>query len=322
MEDLKGHLAGDKALKKIGNAIKDSIRNFDITFRYGGDEFSVLLPNTSDEDAFQVAERIRTATEKLMSREQPQVTLSLGLTSWPSDGMSSDEIVSASDEALYHAKRTGQNRTVIAAHMLPSLANNTKRQDPLEKETLNTIYALAATIEARDRYTYGHSRKVRSYAVALAEAVGMTSEKVAVISHAALLHDIGKIGILDGILNKPDVLNQEEWSLIKSHPQLSRTIVAHIPSLLPCLPGILHHHEKWDGTGYPDGLKGNEIPLEARILAIADSFDAMTSERPYRKSYDLEEAINEMKRCKGTHFDSHLVDAFLSIVRETVASAL
>ena len=151
-----------------------------------------------------------------------------------------------------------------------------KRSDASSNnESLNTIYALAATIEARDAYTYGHSRKVRSYAVALAETLKLPVEKVVAISHAALLHDIGKIGIMDGILNKPGALTAEERELIKLHPQLSRNIVAHVPSLTPCLPAILHHHERWDGGGYPGGLKGEMIPLEARILGIADAFDAI-----------------------------------------------
>ena len=178
---------------------------------------------------------------------------------------------------------------------------------------INTIYALAATIEARDTYTYGHSRKVRGYAVALAEAIGLSPEKVAIVSHASLLHDIGKIGILDDVLNKVDKLDDQDWELIKAHPQLSRTIVGHVPSLHSCLLAILHHHERWDGTGYPDGLKGEEIPLEARILTIADAFDAMTSLRPYRAPLSYKEAIEELKRYAGKQFDTKLVEVFLPI---------
>jgi HD-GYP domain-containing protein (c-di-GMP phosphodiesterase class II) len=149
---------------------------------------------------------------------------------------------------------------------------------------------------------------------------------VAIISHAALLHDIGKIGILDEVLNKPGKLDDIEKELIKTHPQLSRTIVGHVPSLTPCIPAILHHHERWDGYGYPNGLKENAIPLEARILAIADSFDAMTSLRPYRAPLSAKEAIDEIKRCAGTQFDPNLVVQFLlvapSLIPEESAAAI
>jgi HD-GYP domain-containing protein (c-di-GMP phosphodiesterase class II) len=197
--------------------------------------------------------------------------------------------------------------------MLSALNTPLESASSSEKETLNIIYALAATIEARDPYTYGHSRKVRGFSVALAESLGFPPEKVATISHAALLHDIGKIGILDDILNKPGRLDDNERELIKTHPQLSRTIVGHVSSLTPCLQAILHHHERWDGGGYPSGLKGESIPIEARILSIADSFDAMTSKRPYRNPLSYKEAVEELNRGSGSQFDPRLVEKFLPL---------
>ena len=158
--------------------------------------------------------------------------------------------------------------------------------------------------------------------MALAEALGLPAEKVTVISHAALLHDIGKIGIIDGVLNKAGSLDTQEWEIIKSHPQLSRTIVGHVPSLTPCLPAILHHHERWDGTGYPAGLEGEAIPFEARILAIADAFDAMTSQRPYRAPLSSQEAADELNRCAGSQFDPKLIEAFLPIALTTTPQQL
>jgi HD-GYP domain-containing protein (c-di-GMP phosphodiesterase class II) len=197
--------------------------------------------------------------------------------------------------------------------MLPSLTGDDTTKTTTEREVLSTIHALAATIEARDPYTYGHSRKVSSYAVALSEAVGLPSEKVTVISTAALLHDIGKVGIPDEVLNKAGKLETEVWGLIQSHPTLSTTIVGHVASLVSCLPAILHHHERWDGLGYPDGLKGEAIPIEARILAVADAFDAMTSSRPYRGKLSYKKVLQELKHCSGTQFDPKLVEAFLPI---------
>jgi diguanylate cyclase (GGDEF)-like protein len=310
--DTNGHIAGDKLLTEISTLIKSACRSVDLTFRYGGDEFAIIMPHTPCEDAYDVTERVRSLINREMTKKQFGVSTSIGLASWPNDGLKPDDIVDAADRALYHSKMTGGNRTCQVSQMLPSLTGPNE-PSAVEKDTLNTIYALAATIEARDEYTYGHSRKVRGYAVALAEAIGLPPDKVAVVSHASLLHDIGKIGILDEVLNKVEELNDHDWDLIKSHPQLSRTIVGHVPSLHSCLLAILHHHERWDGSGYPDGLKGEEIPLEARILTIADSFDAMTSLRPYRDPLSYKEAIEELKSCAGTQFDAKLVEAFLPI---------
>lgn len=310
--DSKGHVAGDKLLAQVGVLLDDATRKIDLTFRYGGDEFAIIMPHTSGDDSFTVAERIRQRLASEMSECNIAITASIGLSSWPGDGLTADDMINGADRALYYAKRTGGNRCCKISQTLTALTGN-ETSTTAEQETLNTIYALAATIEARDLYTYGHSRKVRSYAVALAEALKLPPEKVAIISHAALLHDIGKIGIYDEVLNKPGKFNIQEMEIIKTHPQLSRTIVAHVPSLTPCLPAILHHHERWDGAGYPSGLKGDAIPLEARILTIADSFDAMTSLRPYRAPLSYKEAIEELKHCAGTQFDPFLVEAFLPI---------
>ncbi|HAV10211.1 MAG TPA: hypothetical protein DCX22_01130, partial [Dehalococcoidia bacterium] len=229
--DRLGHLEGDKLLAMLGQLIKDIMRTVDIAFRYGGDEFAVIMPHTTADDAFAVAERIRGKIYSTMARKKINITASIGLATWPEDGITRDEMVTACDSALYYAKRTGANRTCIVSKMMPTFPTETTIIGNVEKETLNTIYALAATLEARDQYTYGHSKKVSNYAVALAEALGLPSEKVAIVSAAALLHDIGKIGILDDVLRKSGKLTKEDWDLIKSHPTLSRSIVAHIPSL-------------------------------------------------------------------------------------------
>lgn len=320
--DKHGHMNGDKVLARIGQTISKSIRSTDLAFRYGGDEFAILLPQSPSNDAFIVAERIRARIAHEMQTEQPKITASLGLASWPSDGITPDEILTAADRALYYAKQTGGNRTCMASRILPSLTEATATGAVSEKEALSIIYALAAAIEAKDQYTYGHSKKVCSYAVALAEALGLPPERVAIISTAALLHDIGKIGIPDEVLNKVDKLDAESWELIQSHPKLSATIVGHVLSLVSCLPAILHHHERWDGTGYPSGLKGEAIPIEARILAIADAFDAMSSARPYRGALCYKKVLAELKRCAGTQFDPKLVEAFLPIALATTPAEL
>ena len=312
--DSMGHKAGDKVLELIGQIVNKALRSTDLAFRYGGDEFAIILPQSATNDAFIVAERVRGRIAAEMTKKNIKISASLGLASWPNDGVTSDELVNAADRALYYAKETGGNRTCVVSKMLPSLTEAASTNKPTtENEVLSIIHTLAATIEARDPYTYGHSRKVSSYAVSLAEAIGLPSEKVAIVSTAALLHDIGKIGVPDEVLFKVDKLEPEAWQLIHAHPKLSTTIVGHVVSLVSCLPAILHHHERWDGGGYPAGLRGDEIPIEARVLAIADAFDAMTSSRPYRNKLSYKKVLQELKRCSGAQFDPKLVDAFLPI---------
>jgi diguanylate cyclase (GGDEF)-like protein len=311
--DTQGHTAGDRVLETIGRLINGALRNTDLAFRYGGDEFAIILPQSATGDALLVAERVRGKIASEMTIRDIKISASLGLASWPSDGVTSDELVNAADRALYYAKETGGNRTCVASKMLPSLAANEAASPTTEREVLSTIHALAATIEARDPYIYGHSRKVSRYAVALAEAAGLSSGKVSVINTAAMLHDIGKIGVPDEVLNKTEKLDNESWKLIQAHPALSTTIVGHVASLVASLPAILHHHERWDGLGYPDGLKGEQIPIEARVLAIADAFDAMTSNRPYRSKLSYKKVLQELKHCSGTQFDPELIETFLPI---------
>jgi len=316
--DTQGHTAGDRVLELIGPLVSGALRNTDLAFRYGGDEFAIILPQSATNDALVVAERVRNRIATEMNKSEIKISASLGLASWPTDGVTADELVNAADRALYSAKDAGGNRTCIASKLLPSLGMPATTRTTTEKEVLSIIHNLAATIEARDPYTYGHSRKVSTYAVSLAEAVGLSTDKVATISTAALLHDIGKIGVPDEVLSRVDKLEPEAWELIRTHPKLSTTIVGHVVSLVSCLPAILHHHERWDGAGYPAGLKGNEIPVEARILAIADAFDAMTSARPYRGKLSYKKVLQELKRCAGSQFDPRLVDAFLPIAVSSV----
>jgi len=311
--DKYGHPDGDRILSHIGLIIGKSLRHIDLAFRYGGDEFAIILPETGAKGASNIAERVRVRTENEMMEKQTGITVSIGIASWPNDGVTPDEIVTAADRALYYAKRTGGNRICMVSEMLPISGEHKEPVTRTEKETLNMIYALASTIEARDQYTYGHSRNVRKYSVALAEALGLPSENVAVIGTAALLHDIGKIGVPDVVLNKIEALTEQEREMIKSHPGLSAAIVGHVLSLTPCLPAILHHHEWWDGSGYPSGLKGEAIPLEARVLAVADAFEAMTSTRPYRDLMPAEVALEELKSCAGKQFDPRVIEAFLPI---------
>jgi diguanylate cyclase (GGDEF)-like protein len=310
--DIYGHPSGDKLLNQIARIVKKSIRSGDQAFRYGGDEIVVILPQTTTEDAYTVAERMREQIAAEMEAKEVAVTCSIGLASYPSDGVISGELVTVADTALYYAKRTGGNRVYLSSKILSEPAAESGID--ARGSGLSAVYALASAVEARDAYTYGHSRKVNTYAVALAEAIGLAPDEVSKVSTAALLHDIGKIGVSDKILNKKGKPSDEDWKAIKLHPRLGANIIGNVPSLVSCVGGLLYHHEWWDGTGYPEGLAGEQIPLEARILAITDAFAAMTSARPYRDAFCDDKVIKELKEGAGTQFDPKLVEAFLHLI--------
>jgi len=270
------------------------------------------LPQTISEDAYVVAERVREQIASEMKAKEVAITCSIGLASYPSDGVMFGELITATDTALYYAKRTGGNRTYLSAKVLSEPL--TEAGTNARGGGLSAVYALVSAVDAKDHYTYGHSRKVNTYAVALAEAIGLSPDEVSRVSTAALLHDIGKIGIPDKILSKKGKLTTEEWEAIKSHPKFGANIIGNVPSLVSCLPAILYHHERWDGTGYPEGLKGETIPLDARILAIADAFAAMTSARPYRDAFCDDKVIKRLRQGAGKQFDPQLVEVFISLV--------
>lgn len=188
--------------------------------------------------------------------------------------------------------------------------------EDIEELFYGTIRALVATIEAKDRYTHGHSERVTEFAMAIAESMGLSPDELDMVRLAGILHDIGKIAVPERVLNKPSRLSEAEFLLIKNHPVHGAEILKHISNIDPVIDGVLHHHEKWNGTGYPDGLAGEEIPLVARILAVADAFDAMTSSRPYRSNFGIEQVIREFERCADDHFDGNIVKHFVRLLKD------
>ena len=308
--DAFGHLAGDTILGEIAQCIKESIRSIDIPCRYGGDEFAAILPESSPDDAYNVAERIRGKIETKMDSRGVAITCSIGVASWPTSGATREALLIAADSALYWSKEAGRNRVTVASSGMQSLSSSATG----ENEILEAIHALAATVDAKDHYTYGHSKKASEYALLIARELGYSGEKVALLKAAALLHDIGKIRVPDNVLFKPGPLEDDEWVSVREHPKFGVAILRHIKGLAGCLPIIQHHHEHFDGNGYPAGLTGDNIPIDARILAVADAYDAMTSARPYRTNrLDHKDAIRELLRCSGTYFDPEIVKVFAAM---------
>jgi putative nucleotidyltransferase with HDIG domain len=197
---------------------------------------------------------------------------------------------------------------------------NTQLYARLQEAHIGTIASLAAVIEARDPYTIGHSTRVTQYAVAIAEAMGLPSEDVEEIRLASLLHDVGKIGVPDRVLNKTERLTEEEYSAIRMHPTMSVNIIEPLPHLAKIIPVVYHHHERYDGTGYVEGKAGDKIPLGSRIIAAADAFEAMTSDRPYRRALSREQAISELRNCAGTQFDPEVIRYFLKLLEDSSRS--
>lgn len=310
--DTYGHPTGDRLLQRIGQLLNTHIRTGDQAFRYGGDEFVLILPESAWEEAQTVAERIR----ERISQQDPEsgVTCSVGLASYPSDAVMTRDLVDIADTALYYAKMTGGNRVYLSSKLLTQPDRKVELGGDARSRGLSAVHALVAAVDARDHYTYGHSRRVNTVAVALAETIGLLPDDVSKVSSAALLHDVGKIGVPDRVLNKKGKLTDEEWETLKGHPRLGASIVSNIPDLIPCVSSILYHHERWDGSGYPEGLSGKEIPLGARILAIADAFAAMSSIRPYRVAYDTDKILQEIRTGAGTHFDPALVAQLLKLI--------
>jgi diguanylate cyclase (GGDEF)-like protein/putative nucleotidyltransferase with HDIG domain len=314
--DTYGHLAGDGLLKTVASNIKAAIRTADYAFRYGGDEFAVLLPQTSIDAALLVLERVREKIVEGVDTSKINITASIGVACWPDDGISHTDIIASADVTLYRAKRNGRNQTLCtsgprAGLTLDGIAG--KSDNSVDNKLSVVVDALADMVDSRSYYTTKHSKKVTGYALALAKALELDKEETLKIETCALLHDVGKIAISADLLSKHGEPTEREWGIIKTHPKLGAGMIKQIPQLAHCVEPVLHHHEKYDGTGYPDGQKGEDIPIISRILAIANAFAVMTSDRSYSETITHENALEELKKSAGIDFDPNLVERFVAI---------
>ena len=311
--DNYGHKAGDLLLYRTSEIFMNETREEDIVCRYGGDEFAILLPDAKPENILQVIERIRKAFEKMTSLEDvfkipDKVTLSAGYSIYPELAKNKDDLIVQADSALYQAKNMGRNNVQLYRDVFEDI----KVFFDSDEQLFGGLRALLGTVSAKDKYTLGHSERVMDYAVMIGRAMGLTPERIRILKIAALLHDIGKVEIPESVLNKTEPLTKEDVDMLHKHPTYSVDILEPLSNIEQLIDSIKYHHERFDGKGYPCGIKGNDIPLEARILCVADSFDAMLSDRPYRKGMKIDEVIAELENNSGTQFDPFAVKAFLS----------
>ncbi|MBN1913796.1 MAG: diguanylate cyclase [Candidatus Omnitrophica bacterium] len=337
INDAYGHYFGDIVLKQLARQLKIILRRYDIVVRSGGEEFLIISPGLDRAHALLLANRLMDALSLYNfgnSKQSVKLKLSLAVTSYPEDNISRGmDLVNLASEILNKVKEVGGSRVYSSLdiksrenHILEKSgksANIRNLKGKIEKLTLRAnqslkeaIFAFAKTIELKDHYTGEHVEQTVRYATRIANGLKLPKEEVELIKEAAMLHDLGKIGISDQILLKNGKLSTKEFEQIKKHPQIGVDIIRPIHFLHNIIPLIFYHHEKWDGSGYPGGLKGEEIPIGARIIALSDVYQALTSDRPYRKAFSKKEALKIIKEGSGKQFDPQVVDVFLKIIKK------
>ncbi len=319
--DLYGHQKGDNILKELAAIVSNSVREEDIVARYGGEEFAVILDDTTEKEALEIAERIRANVEETYfegEENQPKgkITTSIGVSVFPDKAKDEVELIKSADDALYRAKFFNKNRVETYISILDDLKKNI---DDKDIELVTSIKTLISIINAKDRYTYSHVERVVIYSRLLADKLNLSDVDKSNLIYGAYMHDIGKINIAKEILVKRMKLEKEEWEELKQHPENGVEIIKSVESLKDVIPLIKHHHERYDGKGYPDGLSGENIPYLARVLTVVDSFDAMTSNRPYNRRKTYEEGIQELRKCSGEQFDPEIAKAFIEVIESNVA---
>jgi diguanylate cyclase (GGDEF)-like protein len=306
VNDHHGHPVGDRVLGQVASRLRQGGESF----RLGGDEFAVLLPGLDDRSAIAVARSIVERVSAAQIEQVGAVTVSAGVATYPIQGAGRDELIRLADSALYWAKEDGKNRartyesTQIELRQLQQLA-----ESPDRTARYRAAASLAKAVDARDAYTGSHSERVGDLAARISRRLGLDEPQIELTRLAASLHDLGKLAIPEEILRKPGALNESERLVLQRHPQIGHRMLESL-GVEPIADWVLHHHERWDGDGYPHRLRGDEIPLGARIIFVADAFDAMTSERVYRRPFSQRDALAELERCSGSQFDPVIVDAF------------
>lgn len=318
--DRNGHLQGDKLLQFFGELLKKAVDGTDfVAARYGGEEFAILMPNTTKEEAYAFLDRLRKQVNDTYFSGVEHVpyrclSFSCGIAEMEKGMYDSDELIHKADQALYYAKAQGKNNVQIYSE------HNICLDEIKFKQDLDTLEQQVKFFLSKDVYTYRHSKRVFKYASEFSQMLDLTDHERQTLVLGALIHDIGKIEVPRDILNKEGKLERHEWEIVKKHVTWGKEIIASEKQFDDLIPLVELHHERYDGKGYPYGLKGEEIPKLARILCIIDSFDAMTTERPYQRTKTFEEAVSEIMRCAGTQFDPFYAKLFTKFIQEKYLS--
>jgi diguanylate cyclase (GGDEF)-like protein/putative nucleotidyltransferase with HDIG domain len=307
-----GAHAGDLAFEYIGAILRRAKRRIDVAARIGEDEFALLLPETGEHSGYIVAERIRHELKISFEAEPVPLTVSIGVVNWPAHHGTPRGLLTAGEQALLLAKELGGDRcAMFGDNILTRLATASARKD--EDKHLVTLMSLAEAVDIRDGGTAAHCQNVARYSAALARELGLSDEMAERVRCAGVLHDLGKIGVPDSVLRKPGPLTEQEWAEMRKHPEIGAHILEG-KDLTDVRQWILEHHERPDGRGYPYGLGAEQVPLEAKIIAVADAFEAMTSDRVYRHGLGVATACERLRAGAGTQWDSHVVEAMLRLV--------
>lgn len=295
INDTMGHSTGDDLLRSFAEILKANMRSSDVVSRFGGDEFAAILVSTDRPTAERVIERIRKAVARYNeSRSGPFLSFSMGVATSNNGESSLLDCLKMADDLMYRDKLS--------------------RSNSVRSQMVNT---LLLTLAEKDHISGGHASRLQEMAIKLGKRMGLNSDQLVDLSLFAQVHDLGKVGIPDRILFKPGKLTEEEWAIMKLHPEKGYRIAVSSPDLSTVADLILKHHERWDGKGYPLGLEKTEIPIECRILSIVDAYDTMTNDRPYCKARSHSEALKEIERCAGTQFDPKIVEEFLKMLQES-----
>jgi len=326
INDTHGHQVGDVVLRSVADTFRANLRQTDVVGRYGGEEFMVVLPETPPTEAAEVAEKLRRLVQRLRIEASAEatitVTVSIGIAGGQGDTLRAESLVRDADQAMYAAKSLGRNQTYVFEEpsdesRVPSAPiSSAGRARALEVAAIArkaAEAALSGVVEPMPHYRGKPSALIATIAVAIAGQVMLPDQEIERIRVAALLHDIGKVALPEEILEKPSSLSAVEWDFVKQHPRIGQVILNETGGLHEAGKIILHHHERFSGHGYPYGLRGREIPLGSRIVSIADAYDAMVQDRPYKRAIDHDSAIAEVRRHAGTQFDPELVDVFLRL---------
>lgn len=340
-----GHAKGDEVIKLLAEKVKMNIRSSDTAGRYGGDEIAIILPDTDTEEAKYIAEYLIYSLSCSFVDDVGPVKVSVGITTYPQCGKDQEKLLILAEQAMYVSQSKGykDGMSAIVSSLDFNFWDNTaltsfaevlsKRHSQIginfeeelvtkfnseqiksQNHLMEMVTSLAGAIDAKDTYTKGHSTSVSRYAEALARALNLPESEVERIALGGLLHDVGKIGIPENVLRKPTHLSDEEWEIMKQHPVIgAEKVLMPNEALRDLIPMVKYHHERWDGTGYPEKLKGEDIPFEARIVSVADAYHALISDRPYRKGLGVEKACEILKMGAGIQWDRNLVRQFIQI---------